>query len=499
MKISRIFLTITLVLFCDSAILPQNSNTVYNVLDYGVINDGKILTTDSINKLILECSNNGGGIVRFPHGTYLSGTIRLQNNVTLQLDFGAIILGAENNIGAYESAEENPWDEYQDFGHSHFQNGLIVGIEVENVNIIGQGVINGGGITDRNVVPDGGGDKAISLKHSKNILIDGVRIEQGGHFAIIATGCDTLTIRNIQIYTPRDGMNIIASTEVLVENCFVEAVLHDEKSHIEEGDDAIALKSDYSLGYARLSENITIRDCVIRSGGANAFQIGSETAGDFKNIRVENIIILGAEKAGIGMTTNDGAVLDGIYINNITMRRVATPLFIHTSQRLRTPEKVTPGQFKNIVIKNVTAKDVYGYLKHRGPWTATISGIKEFPVDNVTLENIHIIYKGIDAGDWEEINPKDPLRSYTPRSMERRPAYGFYLRHAVNVSMKNVYLEFENEDSRPAIYASDIIDFTIDNVYADRPARLDFDIFLEGVTGFKSYNSEKLIIQTERE
>ena len=45
------------------------------------------------------------------------------------------------------------------------------------------------------------GDKSIALKLCKNVLIRDVSILQGGHFAILVTGCDNLTVDNVTMDT----------------------------------------------------------------------------------------------------------------------------------------------------------------------------------------------------------------------------------------------------------------------------------------------------------
>src|SRR5262249_5793261 len=157
---------------------------------------------NAINKAIETVAANGGGTVFFPAGTYLSFSIRLKSNITFYLDNGATILAADpaKDGGKYDMFEPNEWDMYQDFGHSHWQNSLMWGIGIENFAIVGQGKIDGKGLSKRspgprrprtdgetpttmrnNVSPlgemspltemEGLGTKAIALKSSKNITL----------------------------------------------------------------------------------------------------------------------------------------------------------------------------------------------------------------------------------------------------------------------------------------------------------------------------------------
>ena len=145
------------ILIVGSASVFGQSKT-YDVRSFGARGDGSTLDSPSINRAIDSAAKAGGGTVVFPAGTYLSGSIHLKSNITLDLEPGCIILGAAAGIHAFDSPEPNAFDMYQDFGHSHWHNSLIWGENLENIAIIGEGMINGGGLSrgDRDLqVPDG--------------------------------------------------------------------------------------------------------------------------------------------------------------------------------------------------------------------------------------------------------------------------------------------------------------------------------------------------------
>src|SRR4030042_4197800 len=66
---------------------------VFDVRDYGATGDGKTLDTRAVNQAIEACSAVGSGQVRFPPGKYLSGTVHLKSNVTLNLEAGSRLGG----------------------------------------------------------------------------------------------------------------------------------------------------------------------------------------------------------------------------------------------------------------------------------------------------------------------------------------------------------------------------------------------------------------------
>ena len=119
----------------------------YNVRAFGAKGDGKTIDTAAINRAIETAAAAGGGTVRFPAGNYLSVSIHLKSNIALYIDQGATIVAAETRPGvAYDAPEPNPWDQFQDFGHSHWHNSLIWGENLENVSILGPGRIWGRGL-----------------------------------------------------------------------------------------------------------------------------------------------------------------------------------------------------------------------------------------------------------------------------------------------------------------------------------------------------------------
>ena len=67
----------------------------------------------------------------------------------------------------------------------------------------------------------GMGNKAIGLKNCHNVLLRDFSILAGGHFSVLATGVDNLTIDNLMIDTNRDGIDIDCCRNVRVSNCSV--------------------------------------------------------------------------------------------------------------------------------------------------------------------------------------------------------------------------------------------------------------------------------------
>src|SRR5204863_3884139 len=121
---------------------PVFKDAKFNVREFGATGDGKTNDTAAINQAIEKCHSTGGGDIVFPAGIYSAASIHLKSNIRFMLDAEAVITGADSG---YDKPEPNEFDQYQDYGHSHFHNSLMWGENIENFSIVG-GKVNGGHI-----------------------------------------------------------------------------------------------------------------------------------------------------------------------------------------------------------------------------------------------------------------------------------------------------------------------------------------------------------------
>ncbi len=501
------------------------SQSIYNVRNFGAKGDGKALDTPAINEAIDAAAKDGGGTVIFPAGTYLSVSIHLKSNITLQLDEGATILAADTVPGkvTYDLPEPNQWDMYQDFGHSHWQNSLIWGIGLENVSIVGPGLIDGKGLTRRSPRPrrvpqpgdrpvtlggarpqsplgedddpsvmNGLGNKAISLKLCRNVLLRDFSILNGGHFALLATSVDNLTIDNVKVDTNRDGFDIDSSRNVRISNCSVNSP----------NDDAIVLKSSYALGFARATENVTITNCLVsgydigslldgtykknvteapdKDGPTGRIKLGTESNGGFKNITISNIVF--DHCRGLALETVDGGLLEDVTITNITMRDVVnSPIFLRLGQRMRGPATTPVGQLRRVNISNVVAYNA------DSRYASIIAGIPEHKIEDIALSNIRIFYRG---GKREQTDVQTPERETNypePSMFGDLPAYGFFIRHASRISLSNLTISYLTSEMRPPFVLDDVAGVNFNLVTAQRGENIP-TFALTNVSDFNTRN-----------
>jgi polygalacturonase len=496
---------------CVGLSLPLGAAT-FDVKTFGAKADGKTADREAINKAIDAASAAGGGTVYFPAGTYSTGSIRLKSNITLQFEHGTT-LEASADPAAYDAAEPNQWDKFQDFGHSHFHNSLIWGEGLENVSIVGSGLLSGKALTRGE--RGGGGDKLIALKLSRNVTLRDFSILNGGHFGILATGVDNLTIDNLKIDTNRDGIDLDGCRNVRVSNTSINAP----------NDDALVLKGTHALGFARATENVTIVNGLVsgydigslldgtnkrtvkqapdRDGPTGRIKIGTETEGDFRNITISNVVF--DRSRGLAIESVDGAKVEDIAISNITMREVSNaPIFIRLGSRMRAPEGTAIGSIKRVTISDVVVYDAdprYGSI---------VSGIPGHDIEDVKLSNIRIWYRGGLNLDQVAKQPADlvntfffrasggvpPREPYETPEREKEypepsmfgmlPAYGFFIRHAKGIELANVEVGFLREDRRPAFVLDQVNGAVFQHVKAQKAAEIPTFV-LKNVENFDAH------------
>ncbi|MBN1107856.1 MAG: right-handed parallel beta-helix repeat-containing protein [Bacteroidales bacterium] len=473
----------------------KDKTLYYNVRHYGAEGDSASLDTDAINRAIDAATAAGGGTVYFPAGNYLSFSIRLKSNITLFLDNGAYLIAAAPEQGkpGFDPPEPNPTDMYQDFGHSHWHNSLIWGENLENIAITGHGWIIGTyGLTRSGRMTPGLGNKAIALKLCRNVILKDFTVLQGGHFCLLATGVDNMTIDNVKLDTNRDGFDIDCCKHVHISNCSVNSPF----------DDAIVLKSSFGLGFARMTEDVTITNCSVSGFDIGSFlngkyeknnynrvpdrgvvtgriKFGTESNGGFRNITISNCTFEFCR--GLALETVDGGILEDITVSNITMRDCqGAPFFLRLGARMRGPEGIPVGKLRRVNISNVVA------YNQNPDYASLILGMPGYDVEDVKIHDIFILVKGGAPKEQAELVVPEKEKSYPdPQEFGKMPAYGFFIRHASNVELSDIELKLENDDARPAFILEDVKGATFINVKATKVKDVP-SFILKDVTDFRT-------------
>ena len=356
---------------------------------------GRKLNTALINSTIDRLNAHGGGTLFFPAGTYLTGSIHMKSNITLELEAGATLKFSENFDDFLPYVEVR----HEGIMMKSFQP-LIYAVDAENITIKGEGTLDGQGkawwteffrvLVD---LRDNGKrninkyqpmfEKENDLKalyaetnedwhgtldrrffrppfihpiRCKNVRVEGVKIINSPFWTTHLYKCNHIKLLNLYIFSPEkpvkapstDAIDIDVCSNVLVKNCYMSV-----------NDDAIALKGgkgpwadqDPNNGG---NFNIIIEDCTY------GFCHGALTCGS-----------------------------ESIHNRNIILRRI----HITNANRLlwlkMRPD--TPQQYEYILVEDITGDaNHFLYIK---PWTQffDLKDRKDIPVsysNHVTMRNI---------------------------------------------------------------------------------------------------------------
>lgn len=375
------------------------------------VNTNKVITP-VIQALIDSLSQAGGGVFILPKGEYLTGRISLKSNVNLHLEEGAT-LRFSGNIKDYL-----PVVFTRNEGVEIFSLGAcIYAYQQENIAITGKGKLIGpaegpvrshynsekliGDQVDFNLpvekrVFDGSsGDYIflpmfISPTDCKNVLIEGISLENTAFWNIVPVYCDGVTIRDVSVQSvgiPRgDGIDIESSKNVLIEYCTLSC-----------GDDCFTLKAGRGVDGMRVNkptENVVVRYCLAKEGHGG-ITVGSETAGVIKNVFVHDCTF---ENTGIGIRFKTrrprGGGGENLYYKRIKMNTRYTaikwdmlgkPAYVgELANRLpkREVTALTP-YYRNIYVEDCEIKTPSYFLK--------MIGIPESPVENVVFSGVDVM------------------------------------------------------------------------------------------------------------
>jgi polygalacturonase len=424
--------------------------SVCDVMRHGAKADGATNDAPAIQQAIDSCAASGG-MVFFPAGNYLSGTIVLKSNVTLHLSEGATLW-----------ASKRP----EDFKPLH----LIYAKDAENITLEGDGTINGNGEAYWDTNTKGffrakgpRPSPLVELVNCRRVRIRDLAFRNAPGWTIHPLGCDGVWIHGISIVNHTrgpntDGIDPDSSRNVFISDFYCEA-----------GDDCIVIKTTGWLagGKVQPAENITVTNSVLTTT-CGAFKLGTESLGDFRNIAFTNSTMFripGAFQSpisGIAIDIVDGSTLDGLVVSNVIMRDVRTPIFIRLGNRGRGMKVPVPGILRNVSISNVLATGA--------ELPSSITGLPGYPVENLTLANVNITMKGGGHAVRGLDVPENPEKYPDPAMFGPLPAYGFYVRHAAGLALKDVQVRWDQEDARPAMIFDDVRDLDLDGFRAGKAA-----------------------------
>jgi polygalacturonase len=465
-------------------LLGFNQQKQINIVDLGAKGDGVTNNTSIIQKAIDEASASGNGKVIVPAGTFLTGVIHIKSNVEINLAENAVWLGSAKRID-YGPSDASP---------------LVVAKGQHNFSITGKGTIDGNGkelIKDLYAMLNAGTlvdsewktynpwhqmrpeernrPKIILFQNCDSIQVKGITIKNGLMWVQDYRSCTNVTIDSIKVrsttFLNNDGIDITDSKNVRITNCDIDCA-----------DDGICLKSSLRNEGC---ENVYVANCRVRSS-ASALKLGTASWGGFRKIIIRDITVYDTYRSAIAIEAVDGGILEDVDVQNITATNTGNAIFIRLGHRNK-DEVIS--QLRRVHIANVKVeiplgKPDKGYPEE-GPivryphnvFPSSISGIAGHPVEDVTLENVEVIYEGGGNSQIASL-PIDSLSKIPEQISEypefsmfgELPAWGFYVRHVVGLKMKNISLKAKNKDYRPASVFDDVYNLKIDEMKVEEEA-----------------------------
>lgn len=423
-----------------------------DVRSFGAKGDGISDDTKALQSAIMCCPDNGRIIIA--NGTYLCSPLFLRSNITIEIKKDGMIKGIPNKEaypimpGQVRLSLEDEYYQLSTWEGCSSDNyaSLITGINVSNVNIVGEGIIDGGALEStwwENVKPSkyGNRPRTIFLNKCNNINLQGITVQNSPSWTIHPYFSKNINAFDLKINNPKDSPNTDGFNPESSQGVTILGVVFSV------GDDCIAIKSGkYEMGrrYKTPSSHITIRNCLMQFGHG-AVVLGSECSGGVKDLNVERCYFKGTDR-GLRIKTRRGrgkdAIIDGITFKNIIMDGVLTPLVINMfyfcdedgktqyvwSKDLLPVDERTPylGKFcfKDIKCSNVEYSAGY------------FAGLPEQKIGEIVIENVTFSYKD-DAGSGYPA-----MMSF----IEKQSKQGLYFLNVHKIKLKNVNFEGVEKD-----------------------------------------------------
>ncbi len=442
----------------------------FDIRSYDAVGDGATNDTTPLQSAIDACAARGGGTVVVPAGRYVTGTIVLRSHVHLRFEPGASLL-ASLDLAHFPSFPSR-LPSYN--GEMETHKALLLADEAEDISVTGPGTIDGRcleldipyklpsfanrprlihfrGCRKVRVRDITLRDAATWVQHyllCEDLVIDGITVNSRENKDIAAVRYATCKGLN------QDGLDIDSCREVRVGNCSINS-----------GDDAIVLKSRPGLP----CQDVVVVNCTV-SSNASGLKLGTESNGDFRRVCISNCTVRDTRCDGISVIMVDGAACEQISFQGILMDNIkGSAIFIRLGNRGRPIRRDDPrpsmGSMRDISVSDVLATRIGGWCGNNDTTIrngASVTGLPEHRVDNVSLTNISI--RGIGGASSESVGREIPelAENYpTGRMFGELPAYGLYCRHIDGLWLRDCRFFTDIPDPRPVLVMEDVLNAEI--------------------------------------
>ena len=403
--------------------------------------------TNAIERSIALCGSKDK--IVFNKRIYRSGTIRLKSNITLLFKNNARLKALDNYDAFSNGVKFNDRLDVNTFVNCDYDGMpklfFIYGKDIENVTILGKGIIDGnesifyGEINDDYIegkfyprMP------LIYIENGKNLKFSGVTLTNSAFWTLHLVGCDNVDIDNLCIDNNRrmlnaDGIDPDHSKNINIRNCYISSA-----------DDCIAIKNTEHFKKYGDTYNINVSNCVCKSSSA-ALKIGTETCGEFRDIHFDNIKIEDSNRA-ISLQLRDNGNISNVTFSNIDIEsHMFNPKCFWgkgeaiSVTSIRRNENTHVGIIDNLKFNNINAISEHGIFLYGD-------------IRNISFDNINL--KLVDNTKYDkriyDIRPNEDLKIINDNPKV------IYAKYVKNVSFSNFeyndLYEFINENNESDIH-----------------------------------------------
>ncbi len=414
-----------------------------NARDFGAKGDGVTDDTDQLQAAI-DCCPKGGRLM-VPAGTYFTRPLVLKSNMTLELKKDAILLGdtvedhyplLPGSVMDVETGEElhftswegDPFPGRQSFISAHY---------AENIQIVGQGVIDGNAVNGNWWVDVKkrkiSRPKLVWLNKCENVTFHGITGKNSACWNFHPFFSKNIYFYNTAVEAPKDSPNTDGTDPESCDNVQYIGM------RFSVGDDAIAIKAGkvyMGMKYHTPATNHLVRNCLMEFAHG-AMTLGSEMSGGVKDLKVSQFYFKHTDR-GLRIKTRRGrgkyAIIDGVEFSNIYMENVMTPIVMNMyyfcdpdgHEKIVWDKEPHPVDDSTPYLGKFTFRDMECVdCEWAAGW---FYGLTEQPIGSVTIENVNFTIK-------ENASTGQPaMMDYVEPSCKR----GLYFNSVKKVHLKNV-------------------------------------------------------------
>jgi len=399
-----------------------------NIRDYAAFSHGGTDWTEAFIRAVDDLKQQGGGVLTVPAGEYPTGSIRLYDDMTLNIESGA-------RLTFHQDAKAFPLIELEFEGIAGLMHqSCIYAEKAKNVVVTGYGTVDGQGSYWWKQIREQGRTEyprpyLVCFADCEHVVLENVTLTNSPAWTVHPLRCQNVTIRGLYIKNPADspntdGIDPDACQDVRISDCTIDV-----------GDDCIAIKSGTERTPSRRPcERIIITNCHFLHGHGGVV-LGSEMSGDVRNVVVSSCVFEETDR-GIRLKTRRGrgGTVEGIQLTNLVMEKVMCPFvfnmyyFCGADGKMKhvwdkAPYPVTEGTpcLKDVAISGVRARQCTACA-------GFFYGLAEMPVEGVTMQDVVV-----------EMTQDGPAGH--PAMMDGCPQMqgaGFFLRNAVGVDLRGV-------------------------------------------------------------